>query len=222
MKKWCGLFVFFVLVFVAFVGNVIAQAPGLDTENFENDNIVQGVETRQETVEQERWKYLSEQWKELLLKNKFVSVIDGFFRKINFVFVVLFGQSYDLSITLFFVFLLWIFFAFNFWKALRDFSPLSSNVALAAGIGLTIILAQFGMLRWIAEFFVGFIFAGGTLVRWIKFIAFALGLFFVTALLSIAERYKRAQRKLIREKEQEVNQDVLDGIAKKLLKEIKG
>jgi len=44
------------------------------------ENIEEGVENIKET----KWDYLGEKWKSAFLKNKFVSVADGFFQKINF------------------------------------------------------------------------------------------------------------------------------------------
>src|SRR3989338_3842042 len=57
------------------------------------------VEKTQEKVEG-KWDYLAREWKNIFLKNKFVSAIDSFFTKISIVFRILFGMEYSMSLVL--------------------------------------------------------------------------------------------------------------------------
>jgi hypothetical protein len=94
------------------------------------------------TKEDVKWEYLSERWKELLLKNKYVAFADGVFRKGNFIFVVLFGRNYELSLTLLFVIFIWVYFWSQFDKILSGFSTFSRSTCLVLSFGMAVILAQ--------------------------------------------------------------------------------
>ncbi len=102
-KKGC-LFLAVILLSL-FLLNVHAQVP--DPEALQNDSVVKGVEKLQELSEEDRWQNISVQWKESLLQDQFISDIDTFLRKIDIVFVILFGRSYDLSLELLFAVILW-------------------------------------------------------------------------------------------------------------------
>ncbi len=101
------VFASFLLLALIIFSNVNARAQ--DLEDIENNSVVRGVDELREIAEERKWEFLSEQWKEILLKNRFISKIDSFFTKINFIFVFLMSRNYSLSLELFFVFLIWLF-----------------------------------------------------------------------------------------------------------------
>jgi len=216
MKK--KVFVIFLLGLLILVNIASAQTPKDVERAIKNNTVVEGVQEIQKTVEEERWNYISERWKEVLLKNKFISFIDNFFRKVNIVFVVLFGQSYDLSIILFFIFILWIFFTLNFWNVIGNFTPLSKNTSIVVAIVLSILLAQLNFLNLIATFAVNIIFVGGTVSKWIRGVGSFLFLIIIwTVVIAIA----KIQRERIKNKEelkQVLNQKILDQSVKGILK----
>ncbi len=94
------------LIFILFLVNAHAQIP--DPETIKNDSVIKRVEQLRNFTEENKWDYLSQQWKVLFLKNPMISSTDSFFRKINIVFVILFGRNYDLSFELFFAIALWV------------------------------------------------------------------------------------------------------------------
>ena len=91
--------------------SVLAQVVD-DNEEIKDDaeRILDATNELREFTEEKKWEYLSEQWKILLLKNNIIRGIDKFFNSINFVFVFLFGEDYDLPLALFFSIILWCFF----------------------------------------------------------------------------------------------------------------
>ena len=102
MKKIGVLFIctFLILSFTQLF-NIQAQDMG-DLE----DQIQEGVDRIEDAkgiFDEGKWDYLGREWKEILLKRKFVSAIDGFFTKISILFKILFGEPYSLSLPLFFV-----------------------------------------------------------------------------------------------------------------------
>ena len=94
----------------------------------------------------------------IFLKNKYVAGIDNFLKKISFVFLFLFGEPYSLSLTLFFVIILWIYLALQFYKIL-ELTAFSKGVAKIIGLGIVIIIAQISLLRKIVEALGNLIFA---------------------------------------------------------------
>ena len=135
------LFIFFALI----ANNVYAQVDsGIDTSGFESDagKILNATRQIRNLTEENRWEYIGEQLKGLLLKNKAVSTIDAGFKKINFIFFFLFGENYDLSLTLLFAVLLWIFFFAMFGKITSSFSTFSEPVSLVVAFCMAVILAH--------------------------------------------------------------------------------
>ncbi|MDP4039309.1 MAG: hypothetical protein Q8P57_01905 [Candidatus Pacearchaeota archaeon] len=136
MKKiFSALAVFFILF--SFVS---AQLDGV-VEGLEG-NVAKaegGINTAKEFTEKDKYDFLTEQWKELLLKNKVISGVNGFFEKIDIVFLILLGMHWSLSMQMFFAFLIWIsmFLVFLKWfsgvqnKWLKVFYVFGANILLA-------------------------------------------------------------------------------------------
>ncbi len=101
----------FALAVILFNNVLAADMGGIDTGAAGSDaeKILNASKTLKGLTENDSISFLGGQWKELLLKNKFVAGMDEFFRKINIVFVILFSRSYDLSLELFLAFLIWFF-----------------------------------------------------------------------------------------------------------------
>ncbi len=72
------------------------------------ENLEKNVSKIREFTEADKWNFLGDQWKEILLKSKVISGLDVFFTKINLLFVILFGMDWSLSMQMYFSFLLWI------------------------------------------------------------------------------------------------------------------
>src|SRR3989338_10796665 len=77
------------------VADELANVPG----GQQVQNAGEVIQNITKTIEEKKWDYLGDRWKEVLLKNKYASAVDGFLKKIDFVFVVLFGEHYDFSLT---------------------------------------------------------------------------------------------------------------------------
>lgn len=87
-------------VFLLLISLVSSQNSGDLQENLE--------ETR-EQIDEIKYNFLGEKWKEIFLKNSFVSNLDNFFNNVNFLFIALFARDWSLSFDMFFVFLMWLF-----------------------------------------------------------------------------------------------------------------
>jgi len=129
----------------------------------------------------EKWEYLGKEWKNILMGNPFIKGVDSFFQNINFIFVILFGMEYSLSIALLLTIALWmyIFFLFNRISINMIFSK---GVALLISFGLTILIAQIGLFSKMVNFIIGIFF--GEQPWWVKVII-GLAIFVILAVFFI-------------------------------------
>lgn len=135
MMKKLVIFSFIFLLLTSFVIAVNGLEEGVE-------GVKGTAEDIQSFTEKERWEYLSSEWKEILLKSNSISTIDSFFRKIDFVFFLFTGEHYDLSLTLFFSVLLFIFFFVIFGRIFANFSTFSTWVSYVIAFALAVALAH--------------------------------------------------------------------------------
>lgn len=113
------------------------------------DNASAHVDKVREVVEEERWNYIGESLKSILLNNTYIAPIDGAFHSSNLAFVILLGRDYSFSLELFLSFMLWLFTLLILHRALDAwFQDSSLRVALA--VSATIILAQAQIFNFFA------------------------------------------------------------------------
>ncbi len=229
MKKIGVLFIcLFLLLSFTQLFNIQAQDLGDGLEDLE-EQLQEGVDKVEDTKEilvEGKWDYLGKEWKEILLKNKFVSSIDNFLTKISIVFVILFGEAYSLSLTLFLVIILWFYFFFKFGEIFTDYSSFSSTTAMVIGGALTIILAQLQVLREIIEFFGWLAFSQESniwrfLIMLGVFLAM-IGIYYFSS--KFGDGFKKSKEKSEKEKEEmEKKRAKVDrGILRKLVESIMG
>jgi len=215
LKK--GILIIFVFLFSVFtLSFILAQNP-LDGFVQQIDNVTGRVENTAEKVErlsreEVKWLELGARWKEMLLKNPVVFEIDNLFKKGNIIFVVLFGRDYSLSLTLFFLIILWLYFWSQFNKIIGTFSSFSSGTSIVISLGMTIILAQLKFFDWASEILFKLIFfredvwgwiwaIGGFLV--VIFVGMIIGNFFSSLKKSVLKFKKEDyKKKLLGELEQ--------------------
>jgi len=203
MMKKIGVLILFVLIFSSFVTAQTGSLP--NQEEFENDSVVKGVQQIQDIAENRRWEYLSEKWKETLKKNKYFAAIDTFFTKINIVFVILFGQDYDFSLTLFVVFLMWIFFLGMFERIIGGFSTFGKGTSFVAALAMTVILAQLQVYQVMSVWVFKLIFFRSGFWRWILLGIFLVG--YVIVLIYTRKIVWVIGRKFIKNQEKKAKWD---------------
>lgn len=198
MKKIGVLFLGILLL--GFLSNVLLA---VDADNIQDDleEKIEKAEDASEKIneftENDKWDYLSKEWKKVLLENKFVSSVNSFLSKINLVFIVLFGEDYNLSLVFLFVIIFWVFFLINFNVIFRDYSAFSGSIAGAIAFALTVVGAQFGFYRKFSEIVFKLIFYKEGIWGWIFIILFLIALGVIIAL----NKYFGKQVKLNRERE---------------------
>lgn len=220
-KKSLLIVIFFLsILFVSILLSILIYAQ-------ETPSLPYGVDKLQNiseklTDEEARRQYLSQEWKEILLKNKIVATLDSFFTKNSIVFRILFGMPYSLSLTLFFVIVFWLFIAIGTADLTRKGLGILEGVAYILGIVSAVILAQLQILKGLSTFLIKFIFYPEA--AWARFIVFVL----VIAILIIIYYFKSAlsqaleqRRKKLKEEETEQKQKELKKVTQGLEKGIK-
>ncbi|MAE49300.1 hypothetical protein CMI48_00580 [Candidatus Pacearchaeota archaeon] len=182
------------------------------------ENTEEKIEDAQQFLEQERWEYLGNQWKELLLKNKIINQIDTFLKKISFLFIFLFGEPYALSLTLLLAIMLWIFFFTAFSHIFAEFSTFTKGIAYTIAFGIAVISAQLGIYRQLSEVIFRIIFYKTGIWQWAFFFIFLLawmmGLMFMKNIALGMKKWKDDERKkkIQAKLDQEVLRKTVEGI----------
>ncbi|GEM_PF-852539 len=189
-------FVLVVILFVScfFVTSVSSQAPDLPLEDELNKGVRDVKDTAEEVkrfTEKEKWEYLGEQWKEILLKNSFISKVDVGFKKINLLFFLLFGEDYDLSFTFFFSLILWVLFLVVISEVLMLYGTFSENVSWLLAFIFAVIFGHLKIYEGISLILFKLIFFREGIWGWITF-----GLFLIAYFL-ILFGFKKFMKKMI-------------------------
>lgn len=103
------LFVFLLLASVLF--SFVSADLGDSGEQLQNtlENVSVTVDKTRDVIDNQKFDSLGTQWKEYLLENKIIASVDEILHLIDPLIVVLFARHYDLSLTLFFALLMWLF-----------------------------------------------------------------------------------------------------------------
>ena len=227
MKKIGVLFIcLFLFLILIQSSNIQAQdiEEGLEGAEEKLQEGIEKAEDIKEKLEEGKWDYLGKEWKEILLKNKFVSFVDNCFKKISFVFTFLFGEPYSLSLTLLLVIILWFYFFFKFSEIFTDYSSFSPTTAMVIGFAFTIILAQFQILRKVIEFFGWLVFSQEANI-WRFFVMLGIflamiGIYYLSSYLGNSFKKSKEEKEKRKEKMEKSRAKIDRGTLRKLVKAI--
>jgi ABC-type multidrug transport system fused ATPase/permease subunit len=160
-----------------------------------------------------KWSNLTQNWKQGILSTGIFSGIDSFFKKINPVFSVLFGDPYSLSFFFFFVVILWFWFFKQFRKLFGLIGIFSKWVLMLISFAITVGVAQLGLFRGLSNLFVKIIFIPNK--PWLGIIFFILILFILTFISrlgkTIEKKMEKSRGELEKEKEK-INRKTLEKV----------
>lgn len=217
LKKWFFSTILLVIVLTSTLSFISSQNP-LDEFADQMENISDRIDHTGRKIteisrENVKWDYLGVQWQELLLKNEVISTMDRFLKKGNIVFVVLFGRDYSLSLTLFFLILIWIYFWSQLNKMLSLVSTFSSITSRLISLALTVMFAQTGFFDWISQtiFKLAFYREGGWGLVW------SIGIFIAVLLISMVfgRFFTSLKRSILNFKEEERRKQLLGELEQK-------
>jgi len=141
MKKISVIIISLLIINFLYLASVMAADGPVTTINTSiTPEQIEGMKNKAE----QKWDYLSRSWRDLILKNKVVSSIDSFFQVLDksYIFPVLFGIHWLLSVTVILVMIFWIFFLFYIKRVTQKFSGLSKLYCYLISFGIVILLAQ--------------------------------------------------------------------------------
>jgi len=199
-KKVFLFYFLFVILFSNFVSSAGLENPLNDKLSGVND-LKDKVDNVSQTIDDQRWDYIGGELKKIVLKNKVIAFFDSSFKKIDFLFVFLFAEHYDLSLVLFFNICFWIFFFMNFKTIFGCYSSFSSGVSLTLAFAIAVLSAQIGIYAKSADLLFKFIFYSEGMWTWIRFAIVAGAIVLITVLNGIGGKMAKAN-KLAAEKAQ--------------------
>lgn len=159
------------------------------------------IPTTPEEIERE---YLQREWTEVIANSTVLGPAHRGLTKISPVFVILFANPYELSLTLFFIILFWIMIAHQTEKIITSWGFVKKGYAFLIAIVLATILAQAKILKAISTLTVNIIYAPEH--WWIRLILWMVAvLVFVIAhrAVSIVNQKIKEQKK--KEKEEKTD-----------------
>ena len=166
----------------------------------------------------EKWDYLGQEWKTILLRNSIITSLDEFFRSISSVFFILFGLHYEMSLVLFFVIILWILvwnIADNWFKN-SGLMPRYSAVVLS--MLLVIGLSHLGIFSSIVIFIGRLVFSPES--KWARLIL-GIGILFIFFLFQhlshFFSKYLKAKREANEKQLERLNRTILGKFVKSFM-----
>lgn len=149
--------------------------------------------------DKDKWDYLSEKWKEQLLKNEAISRFDSSLQKLSPAFNFLLGVPYSLSLIFLFAFVFWVFMFTSFYQIFRLYSLFSNVSSFLASFITVFLLANMRMFpsnsniySWLAELTFKIIFYREGFWSWISFFLLVIGYFI--ALFLVVGFFKRLRK----------------------------
>ncbi len=217
MKK--SLFVFSILFILAVLSFASAQVNVEQVDDI-SKKVEGSAEKLSDIIEKQKDDkgYLTRELTSVFTKNKIVGGIDSFFKKIDIVFVVLFGEHYALlSGKLLIVFILWVWLFFKIGDLISKGTWFSSIVSHLIALASVVILAQARVFSYMANFVLWAIFAKDA---WWFRIIIALVFVIVLGILDYLERmlgrYLDAAKKAKEEAKTQLNQGAIERYAEGL------
>lgn len=133
----------------------------------------------------------------------------------NWFFRPLIGSECTQDLQFLVVFVLWIVFLFFMYDAIATYSAFSNLASMAIGFGLAVILANMGVISWLAEMIIALTTTPGGIAILIAVIIVLLIFYVIAKTMMTSEKKKKKEAKI---KESE---EVVQGMAEAIKKGVK-
>ena len=128
----------------------------------------------------EKWDYLGKEWKNIFMKNKIIAFFDNFFTKISFIFQILFGAPYSMSLVFFGIIFLWLVVFIEVGRIFNVYEKTQGFIAYLISTIVAVFLAQLKLFESLVLLIGQFIFSfESTFIRVILFCLVVLGFIFL-------------------------------------------
>lgn len=169
-------------------------------------------------IDELKSKYLTQEWEELVNKNKFLGPVHRFLKSF-FLIKILFGEQYSISITFFLIFIFWIFTAIKSGNIIKSSEIIRGTSAVIIGFLFSIVLAQTGIFNSIAVYMVSVIFSPEQ--WWMRLIlgAIALAIILIIAYISaLTEKAIKENKQTQKQSKSEQTQKELEAVSREIKK----
>ncbi|MDP3881667.1 MAG: hypothetical protein Q8Q31_02195 [Nanoarchaeota archaeon] len=173
------------------------------------DKVDSGIGIITDSPENIKNKYLTKAWGDMISKNKIIGPIHKFFSQYPLPFIIVFNYPYEISLTFFSIFFLWLFITIAVSKQAGSSGLIGDAAAVFLGIFAAIILSQLGLLQLIVTSALSLILSKeawwARLIISMIIIAFVLALGYINSM--IAKGLKEKRKKDKEEKQEQIVQE---------------
>lgn len=154
MKRASVLIIACLLLSCLIANVALISAQGNILDSFE-EKADKALETKQKiddfSANEDKWSYLSEEWRNVLLNNTIIAGADERLQKINPLLFFLFGEDYSFGITFFFLVIVWLVFFVTLLDILLLYSTFAVGISWPIAFIFTIICAHLSVFRFISN-----------------------------------------------------------------------
>ncbi|MEK6895378.1 MAG: hypothetical protein AABX48_02565 [Nanoarchaeota archaeon] len=219
-KRFLVLFVFvFSVLFISFFVN--ADTASNLNNNLDNiNNQINNANNQINNIQNTKWDYLGQEWQKILLRNSVIAAADGFFKKINVVFLILFGIPYEMSLVLLAVFFVWLIFWNWSYKLIKSWGIVGESLwPYVASLVFVVVLAQLKIIFNLVLFLGNLIFApSNAWTRTLIFCAVVFGFLIFQYLTYLYSKFLRSRKEAIQKKATEIAQKSIQKFSEKFRK----
>jgi len=153
--------------------------------------------------------YLRQEWSNFIAKIPIIGSIHNFFLTHPLPFKILFAYPYEISLTFFLIFILWIFLVAGAADIINASGFTKNPISFLIGLAFSVILSQIGALKGIVLFTLNIIYAKETwwirLILWLTFFVMLVVIFYFEKILGqqIRKGIKARKERELKEEEEE-------------------
>jgi len=116
--------------------------------------------------------YLKQEWTKMIANNRYIGPIHNFFLNHQTIFIILFNEKYEFSLTFILIFILWIFLAIIFGRIINALGLLKMGLGWVVGVLCSVVLSQIGLIKLITTSILTLIYAKD--LWWIRALLWAV------------------------------------------------
>ena len=226
-KKTRVLILLILLLGIAFLFFSFASAQDeLAEAEEEIEGLVEGgqkvtkkVESTGKFLEEKKWQYLGGEWRKTFLNNTFIASLDYVLNQLDFVFFIVIGEEYNLSMNFLFAVVIWLSFFVIFADIFKLYSFSFEYTSSIIAFGLSVIIAHLGVYSWLSAGLFKIIFYKTGIWSWVLpllvLLAYILIFFYVRNFIKFKIIKKlKAQEKETLEHKVEKHEAFIKGVEK--------
>ena len=106
------------------------------------EQVTKKVEDTSEFLEEKKWQYLGGEWRKTLLNNALIAALDNALNRLDFVFFIVTGEEYSLSMAFLFTLVIWASFFVIIAYIFKLYTPFSEYVTWIVAFCFSVIISH--------------------------------------------------------------------------------